>query len=53
MRIYCDKEKFYRLDGVLCCHIYQPVDKLDEPILVEARIEAELNIDNEGHQLKD
>ncbi|MFB0843465.1 hypothetical protein [Paenibacillus oleatilyticus] len=48
MQIYCDKEKFPNIEGVLCWQIYQDVNEEDIPIIIEVPIGAELNTNNEG-----
>ncbi|MFC8687121.1 hypothetical protein [Brevibacillus porteri] len=48
MQIYCDKEKFPNVEGVLCWQIYQHVSEQDSPIIIEVPIGAELNTNNEG-----
>uniref|UniRef100_UPI0004715FE7 hypothetical protein n=1 Tax=Paenibacillus ehimensis TaxID=79264 RepID=UPI0004715FE7 len=48
MQIYCDKERFPDIEGVLCWQIYQHVSEQDSPIIIEVPVGAELNSNNEG-----
>ncbi|ATO50468.1 hypothetical protein P4V86_15870 [Brevibacillus laterosporus] len=48
MQIYCDRERFPDIEGVLCWQIYQDINEQDDPIIIEVPLGAELNTENEG-----